>query len=43
MEDPEIEQEEYFNVRGPSKSSRKLENTALQDMGEDLMSLSRDQ
>jgi ribosome-associated protein len=43
MEDPEIEQEEYFNVRGPSKSSRKRESNALQDLGEDLMALSRDQ
>jgi ribosome-associated protein len=43
MEDLEIEEEEYFNVRGPSKSSRKRESNALQDLGEDLMALSREQ
>ncbi len=43
MEDLEIEEDEYFNVRGPSKSSRKRESSALQDLGEDLMALSRDQ
>ena len=43
MEDFEIEEEEYFNVRGPSKSSRKRESNALQDLGEDLMALSREQ
>ncbi len=43
MEDLEIEEEEYFNVRGPSKTSRKRESNALQDLGEDLMALSREQ
>lgn len=43
MEDQELEEEEYFNVRGPSKSSRKRESNALQDLGEELMALSREQ
>ena len=43
MEDLELEEEEYFNVRGPSKSSRKRESNALQDLGEELMALSREQ
>jgi len=43
MEDFEIEEEEYFNFRGPSKSSRKRQSNALQDLGEDLMALSREQ
>ena len=43
MEDLELEEEEFFNVRGPSKSSRKRESNALQDLGEELMALSREQ
>lgn len=38
----EIE-EEYFNFRGPSKSSRKRDSTAMQDLGAELMELSDDQ
>jgi ribosome-associated protein len=38
----EIE-EEYFNFRGPSKSSRKRDSTALQDLGAELLELSDDQ
>ena len=34
---------EEFNLRGPSKSSRKRESTALQDLGEELMALSPQQ
>lgn len=43
MSDFEYEEEELFNVRGPSKSSRKRESNALQDLGEELMRLSRQQ
>lgn len=43
MSDFEYEEEELFNVRGPSKSSRKRESNALQDLGEELMGLSRQQ
>ena len=43
MSDFEYEEEELFNVRGPSKSSRKRESNALQDLGEELMQLSRQQ
>lgn len=32
-----------YNQRGPSKSSRKRQSTALQDLGEELMALSREQ
>ena len=38
----EIE-EEYFNFRGPSKSSRKRDSTAMQDLGAELLELSDDQ
>ena len=34
---------EEFNLRGPSKSSRKRESNALQDLGEELMTLSQQQ
>lgn len=37
------DEEEWFNFRGPSKSSRKRESTGLQDLGEELMSLSPQQ
>ncbi len=37
------EEEELHNYRGPSKSSRKRESSALQDLGEALMALSREQ
>jgi ribosome-associated protein len=40
MEDSE---EDYFNQRGPSKSSRKRESHDLQDLGEELMALSLEQ
>ncbi len=40
MEDSE---EEFFNYRGPSKSSRKRESSVLQDLGETLMALSSEQ
>lgn len=40
MEEPE---DQYFNYRGPSKSSRKRESSALQDLGEELMALPGDQ
>lgn len=39
----EYEEEELFNVRGPSKSRRKRDSNALQDLGEELMALSRSQ
>lgn len=39
--DPEPYEE--FNLRGPSKSSRKRESNALQDLGEELMALSPQQ
>lgn len=39
----EYEEEELFNVRGPSKSSRKRVSHGLQDLGEELMALSRQQ
>jgi ribosome-associated protein len=39
----EYEEEELFNVRGPSKSRRKRDSNALQDLGEELMRLSRPQ
>ena len=42
MEEFEPEDEE-FNVRGPSKSRRKRESSALQDLGEELTSLSAEQ
>jgi ribosome-associated protein len=35
--------EEIYNVRGPSKSSRKRQSHGLQDLGEELMALSRQQ
>lgn len=41
MED--YEDEELHNVRGPSKSSRKRESNALQDLGEELLALSAEQ
>lgn len=40
MEEPE---DQHFNYRGPSKSSRKRESSALQDLGEELMALPREQ
>jgi len=43
MSEFEYEEEELFNVRGPSKSSRKRESNALQDLGEELMRLSQQQ
>ena len=39
----EVEDEEWFNVRGPSKTSRKRESFKLQDLGELLMALSKEQ
>ena len=42
MEEFELEEEE-FNVRGPSKSRRKRESSALQDLGEELTALSAEQ
>lgn len=38
----EIE-EDYFNFRGPSKSSRKRDSTAMQDLGAELLELPEDQ
>lgn len=35
--------EEYFNFRGPSKSSRKRDSMAMQDLGAELMALGEEQ
>ena len=43
MMNEEVDDEEWFNVRGPSKSSRKRESSQLQDLGELLMALSKEQ
>lgn len=43
MEHEYDHEEERHNVRGPSKSSRKRESSALQDLGEALMALSAEQ
>lgn len=42
MEEFELE-DEAFNVRGPSKSRRKRESSALQDLGEELTALPAEQ
>ena len=38
--DDEVIEEEFFNRRGPSKSSLKRKSTALRDLGQELMDLS---
>ena len=43
MMNEEVDDDEWFNVRGPSKSSRKRESSQLQDLGELLMALSKEQ
>lgn len=42
-EDQLEDSEEYYNQRGPSKSSRKRSSSALQDLGADLMALTSSQ
>lgn len=43
MEEPEYDDYEEENRRGPSKSSRKRESAALQDLGQELLELSMEQ